>query len=159
MSPATSTAVRLTFAYKDGVIQLVSQTPVQMVLPPSDPLPASRGVQGFWVELQNPVGKGLFRRVMPNPIPVDTEVFTGDPSRPITRTPQAPSEGVFTVVVPQNADAASVVLVSSFHDPAPQLPSARLLATQKIPHAGFQPASNPLEQEARALGRFPLQGK
>jgi len=116
---AGSNALRLTFAYKDDVVQLVSTNEVNMIVPKGD-APTRGPEQGFWAELHDASGRSLFRRVLHRPIPVDTEVFTEVPDRNIARVPGAPSDGMFSIVVPNDPNAAAVVLFSSQHEAAPR---------------------------------------
>lgn len=111
-------ALRLTFTYKDGAVHLASRQEVDMTLPPTDP-PPKDGEAGFWADLQDASGRSVFRRVMLNPIPADLEVFSDAKERNLSRVPGGPTEGMFSIVVPNHPDATTLAMLSSFHEPAP----------------------------------------
>src|SRR5512140_721019 len=147
-------ALRLTFSYKDGVLQLVSTQAVDMVVPPGDP-PARGPEHGFWAELHDASGNILFRRVLHNPIPADLEVFPDEPGKTVARAPGAPSEGMFSVVVPNRQQGTALALFSSQHAPAP-IP-ARLPAgiSHLLPHHALRAVTAPTGA-AREVARFDL---
>lgn len=101
---------RLTFTFRNGKIDLLSDQHVDMTLPAS---PAGRGSADpqFWYELRDKSASVLHRLVAADPIPTDTEVFSDDPARSITRAAVAPTEGVFTVVVPDVPEVEEVALM------------------------------------------------
>jgi len=101
---------RLTFTFRNGKIELISDQHVDMTLPAR---PATRGAVDtpFWYELRDKSAAVLHRLTAPDPIPSDTEVFSDDPDRSITRSPIAPQEGVFTVVIPDVADVEEIGLM------------------------------------------------
>ena len=104
---------RLTFAYRDGTIELVSQQQVEMRLPARA---TSRDLEGraeFWYELRDAGSEVLYRLDAEDPIPTDVEVFSEDPGRTVERAPHVPEEGVFTVLVPEIEDAEEVRLMRS----------------------------------------------
>jgi hypothetical protein len=147
-------ALRLTFSFKDGVVQLASTTGVDMVVPPDD-APAKAPEQGFWAELRDPSNRTLFRRVLHNPIPVDREVFSEDHGKTLSRAPGAPSQGMFTVVVPNHADATALALFSSHHEAAqtPAVPPAGI--SHALPFHAVRAVSTRLDA-AREIARFDL---
>lgn len=105
---------RLTFAYRDGKIELVSQQRVEMRLPAKPATP--QGLEArpeFVYELRGADSEVLHRVGARDPIPTDVEVFSDDPERTVERTPHRPREGVFTVVVPEIEDAEEVRLLRS----------------------------------------------
>ena len=110
-------ALRLTFSYDGDDVKLVSQQPVEMIVPSSDPVKGFEKQKGFWAELKNPDDKTLFRRVMHNPTRNDAEVFPGGADQSITREPAPKRKGVFVVVVPAT-DAADAVTLSRSAPPA-----------------------------------------
>jgi hypothetical protein len=105
-------AVRLIFSYDGDEVRLLSQQRVEMTLPPGDPLQAPSGVHGFWAEVRGVNGEVLYRWRMPDPLRADTEIFSEDPERTVSRTAIERPQGAFTVVVPDYAEAAWL------HDPA-----------------------------------------
>jgi len=113
-SPAESPkAVRLTFSYQGDQVKLVSQQPVEMTVPPSDPLKGYEEHKGFWAEVKNAQDKTLFRRVLHNPTRNDAEVFSDDPEQSISREPAPKRKGVFVVVVPDTDKGHEVTLSRS----------------------------------------------
>ncbi len=147
-------ALRLTFTYKDGVIQLVSENEVQMVVGPGDS-PAKTPEQGFWVEMRDSSNKALFRRVLHNPIPVDAEVFSGEPGKTPTRVPGAPPEAIFSVVVPNLPDRAALALYSSHHEAAPTPARPPQGISHLLAYRAVRPFAGRLEA-AQEIARFEL---
>jgi hypothetical protein len=111
MNRPVTNAVRLTFVYKAGKLQLQSRIHVNAMVPPGEP----GGDLGFWVELRDASDNPLFRRVLQNPLTVDREVFSPGATNSVARVPGARTEDVFSILVPDDPAAASVVLVSSQH--------------------------------------------
>ncbi|MFN2499691.1 MAG: hypothetical protein ABR557_11455 [Pyrinomonadaceae bacterium] len=110
-------AVRLTFSYQGDQVKLISQQPVEMTVPPSDPVKGYEQQKGFWAEVKNDQDKTLFRRVLHNPTRNDAEVFTDDPEQSIARAPAPKRKGVFTVVVPKTDKDQDVTLSRSAGQP------------------------------------------
>jgi len=109
--------VRLTFSYQGDQVKLVSQQPVEMTVPPSDPLKGYEEHKGFWAELKSDQDKTLFRRVLHNPTRNDAEVFSDDPEQSISREPAPKRKGVFVVVVPHTEKGHEVTLSRSTGQP------------------------------------------
>lgn len=105
-------AVRLIFSYDGGNVKLISEEPVEMTVPPSDPVHDFAGQKGFWAELKDQQDQTLYRRVLHNPMRPDVEVFSNDPQQSVTRQAVADPKGVFVVVLP-DADAGHEVTLSS----------------------------------------------
>lgn len=110
-------AVRLTFSYQGEEVKLISQQPVEMTVPPSDPLEGYEQHKGFWAELKSDKDKTLFRRVLHNPTRNDAEVFSDDPEQSISREPAPKRTGVFVVVVPDTDKGHEVTLSRSSEQP------------------------------------------
>jgi len=107
-------AERLVIQYRLGSYQLLSRTPLIKVLPPSDDLPATnRAVSGFWFEVQTPGEEVKYRRIMPDPIKVYTEVPGPAPEPRPERAEAVPAEVLFTLLIPQVPGSNNLVLVSS----------------------------------------------
>ncbi|MDQ1639555.1 MAG: hypothetical protein QOF62_2894 [Pyrinomonadaceae bacterium] len=98
-------------------MKLVSQQPVEMTVPPSDPVKDYQEQKGFWAELKGDQDKTLFRRVLHNPTRNDAEVFSDDPEQSISRAPAPERKGVFTVVVPHTEKGREVTLSRSAGNP------------------------------------------
>lgn len=112
-APEPPKAVRLTFSYQGDQVKLVSQEPVEMTVPPSDPLKGYEEHKGFWAELKSDQDKTLYRRILHNPIRNDAEVFSDDPEQSISREPAPKRKGVFVVVVPHTEKGNEVTLSRS----------------------------------------------
>jgi hypothetical protein len=110
-------AMRLTFSYQGDQVKLVSQQPVEMTVPPSDPLKGYEEHKGFWAELKSDRDKTLYRRVLHNPTRNDAEVFSDDPEQSISREPAPKRKGVFVVVVPHTEKGHEVTLSRSSGQP------------------------------------------
>lgn len=127
-------AERLVIQYKSGSYQLLSRTPLFKVLPPSDELPATnRAVSGFWFEVQTPKQKVIYRRIIPDPIKVYTEVPGPAPEPRPERAEAVRTEVVFSVLIPHVPGSNNLVLVSSPSGAAGNAPAAQPLA--RIPLA------------------------
>jgi hypothetical protein len=109
--------MRLTFSYQGDQVKLVSQQPVEMTVPPSDPVKGYAQQKGFWAELKSDQDKTLFRRVLHNPTRNDAEVFSDDPEQSISRAPAPKRKGVFVVVVPHTEKGREVTLSRSSGNP------------------------------------------
>jgi hypothetical protein len=116
-SAGSPTAMRLTFSYQGDQVKLVSQQPVEMTVPPSDPVKGYEQQKGFWAELKGDQDKTLFRRVLHNPTRNDAEVFSDEPEQNISRAPAPKRKGVFVVVVPHTEKGREVTLSRSTGNP------------------------------------------
>jgi hypothetical protein len=101
------------FAFDGDQVRLVSQQSVEMVLPPSDPVPAAEGQKGFWYELRDVQDRPLYRQVIHHPMREDVEVFSDDPKQTVARHPVPSRKGVFVVLVPDTEEGHTVTLSSS----------------------------------------------
>jgi hypothetical protein len=110
--PRSRQAMRLIFTYEGDEIRLVSRQPVEVVIPPTDPVVDVEGEQGFWVEVRSADETTLYRRILPDPFQRDVEVFSDDPEQSISWVPVAEPRGSFSVLVPAG-EADHVVLFSS----------------------------------------------
>ncbi|MEU5884164.1 hypothetical protein [Spirillospora sp. NPDC047279] len=109
--PRERGAVRLDFAYEGRRARLVSTERVDMVVPPTDALEGYEGQRGFWVEVRDPDGRTLHRRVMADPMDTTVEVFSAGPGASPQRVPAERPQGAFTVVVPDLEGADHLALV------------------------------------------------
>jgi hypothetical protein len=147
-------AMRLTFFYQDNVVQLASQAEADMTLPSADPL-SKKPSHGFWVELRDTSGNTLYRRMMHNPMPTDREVFSNEPGQNLGRVPGGPSEGSFSIVVPNHPDATEISLFSSHHEAAPKPARPPKDISPQSHFEAVRPAKNP-SGPAQGIGRFNL---
>ncbi len=101
---------RLTFAYEDGAIKLLSRPRrVDMVAPASDPTEVEEARTGFWYELRDGREHTLYRRTMQDLTDPTVEVRSGDPERPFMRKPAGALRRQFVVLVPDIGDRPSLV--------------------------------------------------
>jgi hypothetical protein len=100
-------AVRLVFQYDGDQVELLSQSPVTMVVPRTDPGQAAPGV---YVDSRSADGAPLARVRAHKAMAASTEIF---PSRPEHRLRHIarPQRGAFSVVVPMSEDADHVAVV------------------------------------------------
>jgi hypothetical protein len=112
MASNPSYALRLTFAYRDAQISFLGSERVAMLVPPPIGAPPEAGQTGYWIGVRDATGRIVYYRTLANPVPVDAEVFS--PRAPIARVPIAAPEGRFTVLIPDEPDAATFEL----HGPA-----------------------------------------
>jgi hypothetical protein len=101
---------RLTFVVRNGVVELLSEQQVEMTLIPEHALPADAR-HAFWYELRDANDVTIASHPALDPIADDIEVFSDDPAQGISRLPHAPTETVFSVVLPNTPGADSVVLM------------------------------------------------
>ncbi|MCO6435577.1 MAG: hypothetical protein J5J06_00640 [Phycisphaerae bacterium] len=106
---------------KAGEFRLISRMDVQMVLPPSDELPATKGADlpsGFWYELQSADGSVKYRRIIHNPVFI---VFEGPDLSKSDMVPDRveslPEQRVFSLLIPAPDSGDEVVLFSSPLEP------------------------------------------
>lgn len=106
-------SLRLIFRFEDGEYSLLRRREVAGMAPPSEPLDRGerRARSGFWVELVDPEGRALYRRVMQHPIRTRAEV--PDEEGGFTNRVSVARQGTFSVLVPNLPDAAELVLFSS----------------------------------------------
>ncbi len=104
-------SVRLIFSYDGDEVRLESRQPVEMLVPPSDPLEGFENQTGFWTEVRDAQGSVLHRRILHDPVRRDVEVFSPDPERSIARVPIERPHGAFALLVPLVPGADHVVLM------------------------------------------------
>lgn len=103
-------ALRLTFAWQGAQVRLVGSERVAMIAPGSLTSPPDPGQTGYWFDVQDAAGRVIYRRPLHKPIRTDVEAFSPDTRPSIARVPVAPSEGRFTLLIPDTSDAQSFAL-------------------------------------------------
>ena len=98
-------ALRLTFAWRGSQISPVGSERVAMIVPASVPEPDAPATTGYSFALLDANGRVLYRRPLHGPIRIDAEAYSPGRGRPIERVPLASTEGQFTLLVPDLADA------------------------------------------------------
>jgi hypothetical protein len=107
----TPSAWRLTFEYDDTGVRLVAQQRVAMLAPPDDSDLTYAARSGYWVEVRDAEGRGLYRQILVDPMPSHFEVHSPEPGALPTRVAvPAGTPGVFQAVVPDLPGAHDVVL-------------------------------------------------
>jgi hypothetical protein len=119
-------AIRLLVEYDESGFKVRDRWEIETLAPPSHPLEVPRATSGFWVELRDAKNNVVYRRVMPNPVQTDVEVF--DPEFGPHRQPTDAKSGSFTVLIPDLPEAEQLAFVSSPSDPARRQNPARMVA-------------------------------
>lgn len=100
---------RLTFAVRDGAIELVSDQRIEMKASPAPRSPAARA--GFWCEVRDRTERVLVAAPAPDPLHQDREAFSPDPVKSVQRVPGASPPTAFSILVPDVDGAESVSLM------------------------------------------------
>ena len=108
--PTPSYTLRVTFAYKGGVVRFAGSQRVAMTTPPSSTPAPEKERSGYWFEARDANGALLFLRVLHDPVRADVEVHSKDSKQSSTRIPIAEPEGRFEVLVPDLSEARSLHL-------------------------------------------------
>jgi hypothetical protein len=106
--------LRLTFAWQGARVRLIGSERVAMIAPGALTTPPEPGQTGYWFEVHDAAGKVIYRRPLHKPIRTDVEAFSPDARPSIARVPVATTEGRFTLLIPDIADAQTFAL----HGPA-----------------------------------------
>lgn len=133
--PQSPRTLRLIFKSSEGEVRLLSHARVSMICPPSSGTPPQPGRNGgFWIELRDDAGNLRFHRLLQHPLGDSVELH--EPDGTIRRVFGAPSESVFMVLLPDDPEATSVVLMGDLNPAqrdAARLPSAAEIARFDIP--------------------------
>lgn len=109
--------LRLTFRAAEGAVQLVSHERLEMICPPSVGVRPEAGKNsGFWMEVRDASGRVLFHRLLHSPLADFVEVYSPDGT--IRREFKPVKESVFEVILPDDDDARSIVLMGEYLNPA-----------------------------------------
>ena len=98
-------ALRLTFEWRGTQISLTGGERVAMMVPASAPEPQDTATSGYSFALLDANGNVIYRRPLHGPLRIDSEAYTPGRGRAIERVPLAATEGQFTVLVPDLANA------------------------------------------------------
>jgi len=103
------TAIRLTFDIADGKPIFKSSMRVNMRIPPQQKISNLGSGSGLWLELRDPKGNILYRRIIDaNTFEPDAEIRTGASDRPLVRRKVPRATGVmFHAVIPDDPQAKS----------------------------------------------------
>ncbi len=143
-------AVRLIFEYEGQTVRLISQQPVEMVIPDSDISAAVTDHPAHFIDMRDAANKTLARVMVRGAFATSAEVFPERSGDPITRVDIPVPKGAFTAVVPVTGNADHVTLVKAAPGaemaPGPEgLRRAQLITTDvaSFPLSGrSQPAGN-----------------
>lgn len=144
--PPRPRAVRLTFSYGPEGVHLIDRQTIEKRVAAGDDLPPELDATTVAAELRSSDETATFRRVVPQAIRRDVEVFDPDLPGGVRRDPSPPGRGVFTVLVPEAAAADHVVLLAR--------PSADDLAESLGGRAMDEQGARPVE-----IGRFPMRAE
>lgn len=131
---------RLTYAYQQDDIRLLSAKRVQMVAPGSVGPPPAQGQTGNWLEVRGANGGLLHHRVLPELVQHDREVFTNEPGRSMHRVPVKRVEGEFEVLVP-DMPGGEYVIVHGHPPGTGRADAARVLARTSFKELIREPTS------------------
>jgi hypothetical protein len=136
--PPQPGAWRITFAYNEQGVELVSSEYVDMTAPAPASKPITPDQSGFWVQLHGDDDKVVYQQQLHSPIRHEHEVFSPVPGEPIRHVPRSRVEGTFDIIVPALPEAAHVTLHGSVGPeeqmrPAPARELGRYKVGQKNP--------------------------
>lgn len=101
---------RLTFRSSGGSVELVAQQRLDMICPPAVGEPPKAGTHGgYWVELHDDAGEVTFFRLVQDPFGTSVELHS--PDGVIRREFAPPQETTFEVLVPDDPEATTAVLL------------------------------------------------
>jgi hypothetical protein len=104
-----------------------------MKSPPSDERVHQKEASGFWVEVRDKERNVIYRRATANPIRHYAEVRSEDPDRPLAMQKVKDPSGIFTILIPDIAEAAEVALFSSPFEEEKRLQPAVEIARFDLP--------------------------
>jgi hypothetical protein len=131
-------SLRFTIEYRGTDMSIVDRRSLDMPAPISDAIRGYDGQSGFWYELRSPSGETLYRRVLHNPLRFHVEEHALEPSPTMRRRAVEQPSGVFTVLVPDDPQAATLVVFSSPPDPAALAEPAGRIAEFSLRQSGGQ---------------------
>jgi hypothetical protein len=151
-APAPPRSIRLTLAYDESGVRVIDRTPVTKPVPASVPAPPPSGApargaaqplptHAVVAELRSDDDSTTYRQIVEHAIPHDVEVFEPGVERGVRRHGVPLATGVFTVIVPDDEAASSVVVLAA--------PQSRMAP----PDADTRALAGPVE-----LTRFSLRG-
>jgi hypothetical protein len=126
----------LTFQVGNGEARLLSHERLNMICPPSvGERPQAGRSGGFWMELRDSGGRVLFHRLLSSTLAGSVEVHSPDGS--IRREFGSAEDTIVEVLLPDEPDATSVVLMGDYLDAriatAGRAAGARELARFDVP--------------------------
>ena len=147
-APPQPGAWRMTFAYDDQGVELVSSEYVEMIAPAPPPKPIAPDQSGFWVQLHGDDDSVVYQQQLHSPIRHEHEVFSPIPGEPIRHVPRTSVEGTFDIIVPALPGAAHVTLHGSVGPEeqmrlAPARELGRYKVEQKNPTQQGEPRRRP----------------
>jgi hypothetical protein len=107
-------ALRLTLAYRDGIVRIVGSERIAMIVPAAVGSPPTPGQTGYWIAVRDASGVVVYHRPLHAPVRIDVESFSPDPRQSLARAPIAVAEGRFTVLIADDPSAQTFEL----HGPA-----------------------------------------
>lgn len=109
-------SLRLSFRVVDGKVRLESYERLEMVCPPSiGARPEAGKNSGFWMEVRDASDRVFFHHILYSPLADYVEVYS--PDGKIRREFRPVKESVFEVILPDDDDARSIVLMGEYLKP------------------------------------------
>ena len=107
---------RLSFRIVDGKVRLESYERLEMICPPPVGVRPEAGKNsGFWMEVRDASDRVFFHHILHSPLADYVEVYSPDGT--IRRESRPVSESVFEVILPDDDDARSIVLMGEYLKP------------------------------------------
>ena len=91
--------------------------------------------EGYWLELRDTADAIVYRRPVFEPLQVDAEVFADDPQQSLQRVKGGRPPGIFTVLVPELANARFAVISGNTPDMRMADGRSRELVRAELPPA------------------------
>ena len=93
-------SLRLDFRYENYNIALVSQTRIEIIPPPSDPIEQADDYNGYYVKLTDGEGRVFYVQRLQNPFRTETESYGDDAPGPITYESLKDPDLTFSILIP-----------------------------------------------------------
>jgi len=103
-------SVRLTFEARGDRLYLLSAQRIDAMAPPLGEPERAQPDEGYWLELRDTADAIVYRRPVFEPLQLDAGGFGDDPQQPLQRVKGGRPPGIFTVLVPDLADARFAVI-------------------------------------------------
>ncbi len=103
-------AWRLTFVHDENGVRLVEREQLEMVAPPDDSDLTYAARSGYWVELKDAEGHGIYRQILHDPLRTEIEVHSPDADEQPHQVAMESKARTFEAVVPDLPAARTVVL-------------------------------------------------
>jgi hypothetical protein len=148
--PHTPLSLSVTFSYDrskpNGGVRLARVERVRAIAPGIATSPPQPGQSGAWFEARDAAGNLLYYRHLHDPMPTTREAFTDEEGQPsLSRLPNAPMQGEFSLLVPDLPNAVSFV----FHATPPADASVSALEATDSAEASARRSLQPAQEMVR----------